>query len=199
FVAGGTAAWSGSGFTGRFYVLTPSIAQDFDWIKGAHSFSFGGVWTRPHTDGDGTFQSNGNFGFTGLFTSGTNNTNGGIPLADFVLGLPATFRQGGSQINNQSINALGLYAGDVWRMGRRVTLNYGVRWEPYLAATDANGFTTAFSRDNFDTGIGSVVYRTARSWLMFTGDPGFPINGSNNTNRFGQFAPRAGIVWDPKG
>ena len=37
FLAGGTAGWSGSGFTGRFYVNTPSISQDFDWIKGSHS------------------------------------------------------------------------------------------------------------------------------------------------------------------
>src|SRR5262245_24330922 len=28
FLAGGTAGWNGSGFTGRFYVLTPSLAQD---------------------------------------------------------------------------------------------------------------------------------------------------------------------------
>ena len=199
FFAGGTAGWSGSGFTGRFYVLTPSVAQDFDWIKGSHSFSFGGVWTRPHSDGDGTFQSNGNMSFSGLFTSGTTNTNGGLPLADFVLGLPATFRQGGSQINNESINAVGLYAGDVWRMSRNVTLNYGIRWEPYLAAKDANGFNTAFSREKFDQGIHSVVYPNAPAGLLFNGDPGFPTNGSNNSNRLAQFAPRAGIVWDPKG
>ena len=199
FLAGGTAGWSGSGFTGRFYVLTPSVAQDFDWIKGSHSYSFGGVWTRPHSDGDGTFQSNGNFGFTGLFTSGTTNTNGGLPLADFVLGLPATFRQGGSQINNQTINAIGLYGGDVWRMNRNLTLNYGIRWEPYFAAKDANGFNTAFSRENFDRGIHSVVYPNAPAGLLFNGDPNFPTNGSNNRNRLAQFAPRAGIVWDPKG
>ena len=194
FFAGGTAGWSGSGFTGRFYVLTPSVAQDFDWIKGPHSVSFGGVWTRPHSDGDGTFQSNGNMGFTGLFTSGTNNANGGLPLADFVLGLPATFRQGGSQINNQTINAIGLYAGDVWRMSRNLTLNYGIRWEPYFAAKDANGFNTAFSRENFDKGIRSAAYPNAPIGLMFAGDPGFPNNGSNNSNRYAQFAPRAGIV-----
>ena len=199
FFAGGTAGWSGSGFTGRFYVLTPSVAQDFDWIKGPHSFSFGGVWTRPHSDGDGTFQSNGNMSFTGLFTSGTNNANGGIPIADFVLGLPATFRQGGSQINNQTINAVGLYAGDVWRINRNLTLNYGIRWEPYFAAKDANGFTTAFSREKFDQGIHSVVYPNAPAGLLFNGDPGFPTNSSNNNNNLAQFAPRAGIVWDPKG
>jgi hypothetical protein len=199
FLAGGTAGWSGSGFTGRFYALTPSVAQDFDWVKGSHSYSFGGVWTRPHTDGDGTFQSNGNFSFTGLYTSGTTNTNGGLNLADFVLGLPATFRQGGSQINNQSINAIGLYGGDVWRVSRNITLNYGIRWEPYLAAKDANGFTTAFSRAKFDQGVHSVVYPNAPAGLMFNGDPDFPTNGSNNSNSLAQFAPRAGIVWDPKG
>ena len=199
FYAGGTAGWSGSGFTGAFYVLTPSIAQDFDWNKGSHSVTFGGVWTRPHTDGDGTFQSNGNVGFTGLITSGTNNVNGGLPLADFVLGLPATFRQGGTQLNDQSINAIGLYLGDVWRMSRNLTMNYGIRWEPYLAAKDANGFTTAFSRENFDKGIRSVAYPNAPVGLLFAGDPGFPNNGSNNNNSLANFAPRAGIVWDPKG
>ena len=199
FLAGGTAGWSGSGFTGRFYVNTPSVAQDFDWIKGSHSLSFGGVWTRPHTDGDGTFASNGTMGFSGLITSGTNNANGGLNMADFVLGLPATFNQAGSQRNDQSINAIGLYFGDVWRASRKLTLNYGVRWEPYLAAMDNNGFQQAFSRENFDKGIRSVVYPNAPVGLMFKGDAGFPGSGSNNNSRLAQFAPRAGIVWDPKG
>ncbi|HEX9366056.1 MAG TPA: carboxypeptidase-like regulatory domain-containing protein, partial [Vicinamibacterales bacterium] len=198
-LAGGTAGWSGTAFTGAFYVLTPSVAQDFDWVKGSHSYSFGGVWTRPHTDGDGTFQANGNFGFSGLMTSGTTNANGGLNMADFVLGYPATFRQGGTQLNNQSINAVGLYLGDVWRLSRKLTMNYGIRWEPYFAAKDANGFTTAFSRANFDKGIRSVVYPNAPLGLMFAGDPGFPNNGSNNHNNYKQFAPRVGIVWDPKG
>lgn len=199
FMAGGTAGWSASGFTGRFYATTPSISQDFDWIKGTHSISFGAVWTRPHSDGDGTFQSNGNFGFSGLMTSGTSNANGGLNMADFVLGLPATFRQGGSQINNQAINAVGFYAGDVWRVSRRLTVNYGLRWEPYLAAKDFNGFTTAFSRERFEKGLRSVVYPNAPAGLLFSGDPGFPTNGANNAHHYAQFAPRVGAVWDPTG
>jgi hypothetical protein len=199
FMAAGTAGWGGMGFTGEFFVLTPSISQDFDWIKGAHSFSFGAQWTRPRTDGDGTFQSNGNVQFTGLFTSGTGNANGGLNMADFVLGQVNRFRQGGSQINDQSIHALGLYFGDVWKVRQNITLNLGVRWEPYLAAKDANGYNTAFVRENFDRGIRSSVYPNAPVGLLFSGDPGFPDNGSNNNNRYLQFAPRAGIVWDPKG
>lgn len=199
FFAGGTGGWPAMQLTGAFRVLTPSIAQDFDWVTGSHNFSFGGVWTRPHTDGDGTFAANGNFGFTGLITSGTGNVNGGLSMADFVLGLPATYAQAGSQLNDQSIHAIGLYAGDVWRLGRNVTLNYGMRWEPYLAANDANRFTQAFSRANFEQGIKSVVYPNAPAGLIFNGDPGFPTNGSNNRNNLAQFAPRAGMVWDPKG
>ncbi|MEY4093906.1 MAG: hypothetical protein RLZZ53_1105, partial [Acidobacteriota bacterium] len=199
FLAGGSAGWANSGFTGRFLVRTPSVSQDFDWIKGSHSVSFGGVWTRPNTIGDGTFASNGTFGFSGLVTSGTTNANGGLPMADFVLGLPATFNQAGSQRNDQSINAIGLYLGDVWRVSRNVTLNYGVRWEPYLAALDNNGFQQAFSRENFDKGIRSQTYPNAPVGLMFKGDPGFPDNGTNNKNRLAQFAPRIGIVWDPRG
>ena len=57
FMRNGNAGWGANGLTGTFDVLTPSLSQDFDWIKGAHSLSFGGSWTRPNSIGDGTFQS----------------------------------------------------------------------------------------------------------------------------------------------
>jgi hypothetical protein len=161
--------------------------------------SFGGVWTRPHSDGDGTFQSNGQFTFSGLMTSSTANANGGLNMADFVLGLPVSFTQGGSQINDQILHSVGVYVQDVWRVSNRLTLNYGLRYEPYLAAQDQNQFVMAFLRENFDRGIRSTVYNNAPIGLVFPGDPGFPTNGANNANDLSQWAPRFGLVWDPKG
>ena len=199
FLRNGTAGWSSNQLTGSFYVATPSLSQDFDWNKGAHSLSFGGSWTRPHSDGDGTFQSNGQFTFSGLITSGTANANGGLNMADFVLGLPSAFSQGGSQINDQVLNSSALYVADVWRVNSRLTVNSGVRWEPYLAARDQNNFTTAFIRGNFDRGVRSTVYPNAPVGMVFPGDPGFPNNKANNFNDLKQFAPRLGVVWDPKG
>lgn len=196
FLRGGL--WS-SAFTGVFYVDTPSLSQDFDLTRGSHSISFGGSWTRPHPDGDGTFQSNGNMTFSGIITSGTSNANGGLNLADFVLGYPSAYRGGGSQINNTWQHSIGLYASDVWRVNRRLTLNYGFRWEPFISAKDANGFNTAFLRENFDKGIRSTVYPNAPVGLVFAGDPGFPATGSNTLSQWAQFAPRVGVVWDPKG
>ena len=34
---------------------------------------------------------------------------------------------------------------------------------------------------------------------MFKGDPGFPDNNANMNNRYGNLAPRFGLVWDPRG
>ena len=180
FLRNGTAGWSSNQLTGAFYVATPSLSQDFDWNAGSHSLSFGGSWTRPHSDGDGTFQSNGQFTFSGLITSGTGNANGGLNMADWVLGLPSAFSQGGSQINDQVLNTVALYVADVWRASSRLTINAGVRWEPYFAARDQNNFTTAFIRDNFDRGIRSTVYTNAPVGMVFPGDPGFPNNKANN-------------------
>jgi Carboxypeptidase regulatory-like domain len=188
-----------SGNTGQFYVDTPQVSQDFDWTKGAHAISFGGSWTRPSSDGDGPFQADGQFTFNGLITSGTAQASGGLNLADFLLGYPAAYRLGGSQINNEYVHAVGTYINDVWRIGRLITLNYGLRWEPFLAPKDRNGFVTAFIRDNFDKGIRSVVYPNAPVGLVFKGDQGFPTNNANSVNQYKQFAPRFGLVWDPQG
>ena len=88
---------------------------------------------------------------------------------------------------------------DVWRVNRRLTLNYGLRWEPYIAAQDQNNFVMAFVRESFDRGIRSSIYRNAPVGLVFPGDPGFPTNKANNDNDLNQWAPRLGVVWDPKG
>src|SRR5438067_4685336 len=198
FFNGATGGWSGNAFPGTFYTTTPSVSEDVDWVKGAHTLSFGGVWTRPFFDGDGPFQANGLMTFSGLITRGA-NAQAQLPMADFLLGLPAVFSQGGSQIVSEKEHYVGLYTQDVWRANAHITSNYGLRWEPFLAARDQNGFTMAFVRSNFDQGIHSTVYKNAPAGLVFPGDPGFPTNGGNTTNNWKQFAPRAGVIWDPTG
>jgi hypothetical protein len=188
-----------SAFTGQFFVDTPQISQDIAWNKGEHSLSFGFSWTRPSSVGDGPFQADGQFTYNGLITSGTTQTSGGLNFADFLLGYPSNYKQGGSQINNEFVHAVGAYANDIWRVSKRVTVNYGVRWEPYLAPKDRNGFVTGFIRDNFDKGIRSTVYPNAPVGLVFKGDPGFPTNNTNQFNQYGQIAPRFGVVLDPQG
>ena len=195
---GVTNGWATPAFPGKFISTTPQISEDVDWVKGAHSLSFGGMWIRPFEDADGPFQANGTFSFNGTRAGGA-TAQDRLAMADFLLGLPSSFSQGGSQIVAEKMQYVGLYAQDVWRVNNSVTLNVGLRWEPYLAAKDQNGFTMAFNMDWFNQNRHSVTYPNAPAGLMFAGDEGFPANGANTTNRYNQFAPRAGVVWDPKG
>ena len=150
-----------SGNTGTFYVDTPQVSQDFDWTVGSHNVAFGGSWTRPSSTGDGPFQADGQFTYSGIITSGTANATGGLNFADFLLGYPSQYRLGGSQINDAYVHAVGAYVNDIWRVSSTITVNAGLRWEPFLAPKDRNGYVIGWSRENFRTR--STVYPTHRS------------------------------------
>jgi hypothetical protein len=191
-----TNGWGGPAFPGIFVSTTPQLSEDIDWIHNAHSVSFGGMWVRPFLDADGPFQANGNFAFNGQRTGGA-TANDRLGIADFLVGQPSSFTQGGSQIVAEKMHYVSTYVQDVWRMSSHLTINGGVRWEPYLAAKDQNGFTMAFVMDRFLNNQKSRVFTNAPAGLIFAGDEGFPDNGANTNNRFAQFAPRVGVVWDP--
>ena len=93
----------------------------------------------------------------------------------------------------------GFYVNDIWRVNRRVTVNAGLRFEPYISVKDNNGFNMRFDRDRYNQGIRSSVYVNAPLGLMFDGDEGFPTDHANTNHNFNQFAPRFGVVWDPAG
>jgi hypothetical protein len=182
-----------SAFPGEFESSTYQLSQDFDWVKNAHQISFGGSWIRPGLDVVGPFQANGIFTFNGTRVGG-----GRLGLADLMLGLPSQFRQGGNQLVRQKLDYFGVYAQDVWRVNDNLTLNAGIRWEPYLAPTDDYGFYSHFDMDWFLEGRRSSVYRNAPAGLMFQGDAGFPETG-NTFDKLNQIAPRVGLAWDPRG
>lgn len=180
-------------FPGRFESTTFQISQDFDWVKGAHQFAFGANWVRPKMDAAGPFQANGWFTYNGSRVGG-----GRIGYADLFLGLPSQYRQGGLQDVQQYMNYIGAYFQDTWRPSSHLTVDLGVRWEPYLASVDTAGYQGNFSFDAFMAGTKSTVYRNAPAGMSYPGDPGYP-GSSFNRNNASQFAPRVGIVWDPKG
>ncbi len=182
-----------SGFPGDFESATYQLSQDFDWVKNAHQTSFGGSWIQPGLDVVGPFQANGIFTFNGTRAGG-----GRLGVADMLLGLPSQYRQGGNQLVRQQMNYFGAYVQDVWRLNSHMTVNAGVRWEPYLAAHDDYGFYSHFAMDWFLAARHSQVFSNAPAGLMFQGDEGFPEN-ANTFNKLNQVAPRAGVVWDPKG
>jgi hypothetical protein len=162
------------------------IANDLDMVRGRHQLSFGANWIRTKIETVNNRPTNGQFTFSGQTT--------GLGLADFMLGRVSGFVQGNPVFDFDRNDYVGAYVQDEWKIRQNLTLNAGLRWEPYLAIKNSKDYVSNFDESRFDAGIRSTVYPQAPPGLLFPGDAGFPGSAAMN-NKLNQFAPRAGVVW----
>jgi len=195
FMVGGGAASPGAQHNGPM----PSVLDDVSWIKGTHQIGFGGgiyqqrlnYWSGVNGVGAATFD--------GSRTGGTGGAAQGLILADFLLGQPTTFNQGTIYgfYTRQFYDSL--YVQDSWKIHPRLTLNYGIRWEPYLSPYNNRGENEHFDLDLFKQGVHSKVFVNAPAGLVFPGDPQYTNGKYFNGPRWAKFYPRFGLAWDPEG
>jgi Carboxypeptidase regulatory-like domain len=164
------------------------IANDTDILHGRHQFSFGANWIRTKIETLNNRPSNGQFTFNGQTT--------GLGLADFMLGRMSNFLQGNPVYDFDENDYVGAYVQDEWKPRSNVTVNAGVRWEPYIPIKNSLGYSSNFDKSRFDQGIRSRVYPQAPPGLLFPGDDGMPGKAVMNS-KIAQFAPRLGFVWSP--
>jgi hypothetical protein len=189
--SGGFSLGGGATNPGYFNSTDFQFAEDVNLIRGRHQIAFGVNYIHAIMNTLNNRPTNGQFTFSGQAT--------GLAMADFMLGIVSGgFVQGNPVYDNDRANFIGMYVQDSWKLTRRLTINYGVRWEPSLPEHNWNGFVEHFSPALFSAGATSKVYINAPAGLTFPGDPGYP-GESNTFAKWADFAPRVGIVWDPKG
>lgn len=153
---------------------------------GAHSFKFGAGLRREQLNTQQGLYANGQYTFNTL--SGTGNA-----FANFLLGMPSTFQQaGGDFLRDLRAWDVNWFAQDEWKVGRRLTLNYGVRHEINTPYSELQNKLNAWI-----PGRQSVVHPEAAPGLLFPGDPGVP-NTIAHTDKTA-FMPRIGLSWDVTG
>jgi len=118
---------------------------NLSWLKGSHWFRFGGEYTYytiNHFQPQAAFGPRGGFTFSGGLTA---LRGGAAPtlynsFADFLLGLPQSMGKDLQFVNPASVRmpSWGFYARDQWQINRKLTLNYGMRYEYYPFATRAD-------------------------------------------------------------
>lgn len=165
---------------------TYTWSDTVSWTHGHHSLK-GGFWYTPYQNNTVyDFYVNGDFYFYGSGGSSYLNND----KAAFLIGLPDEFLQFGQAPSNIRTYNIGLFAQDEWRVNRRLTLNYGIRYEYSSPKYDTQGRSFSLA-----PGQQSTRFPNAPLGLLFPGDAVAP-NGSNFPIK-NNWAPRFGFAFDP--
>lgn len=164
------------------------FAGNLSWVKGSHSFRFGTSIGRYDLNHFQAFASGygvrGGFSFTGGLTAlkGGSAPNTYNAWSDFLLGLP---QQMGKDYQYMSPatgreSTYAFYVQDQWQATRKLSLNYGMRYELYPFPT----------RDHF----GGSNYDPTTNLAYLGGVNGVPSNAYVDVGH-GQLNPRFGIAY----
>jgi Carboxypeptidase regulatory-like domain len=169
----------------RSFMMNYQFLDTVSYSLRNHLLQFGGEYSYERRYGREYYQFSTDYSFTG-----TRSGNYGDGYADFDLGAANSVFQNTPLFSEQYKYTPFLYFQDDWRATNKLTLNLGLRWEPYITTRDRFGHDGAFR-----PGEQSIVYPLAPLGAVFPGDPG--IGPGVTPNRYDRLAPRIGFAYDP--
>lgn len=175
-----------------------TITDDWSWLHGKHflqaGFTYFKLSERKWMFG---VQPMGQFTFTGYATSNA--------MADYFLGLAATFQQGGTALRAFDHGVIvSPYVEETWKLLPRLTLSGGLRYEYMPWPSEQNGYMVDFDPARYNLANAPIVSPKGVLTPTPTFDPtnGLVLNGvngvpSNLTNAVKNYwAPVFGFAWD---
>jgi len=130
-----------------FSLLSPTVdiapADDITWQKGSHTFKAGVLVVRNRKDQNGRSRYNGQVTFSNSATN-TNTTN--TAFADALLGNFQSYTEASDDpIGHFRFTDIEAYVYDSWKATRRLSLEFGLRWQ-----NDGPTYTQANNIVSFD-------------------------------------------------
>jgi hypothetical protein len=174
------------------YFTTLTLLDTATWIKGKHTFKFGGE-VQAHRDNYRNYGGGGGrFNFSHLETALPGVANSGNAFASFLLGsvdsANAYFRD---SLPGGRYKYWGLFIDDTYKVTPKLTLNLGVRYEIQVPTSDPAGRISYMDPGVPNPGAGNL--------------PGAFVYGGEGPGRQGferffdihykNFAPRIGFAW----
>ncbi|MGH9470618.1 MAG: carboxypeptidase regulatory-like domain-containing protein, partial [Terriglobia bacterium] len=157
---------------------------------GKHLVKFGGKAYRRNWTFNEALEPRGVYSFDGRQTAGGAKPVAANQFADFLLGLANT-----AVINPTGVATrmydwnLAFYGQDDWRVTRSLTANLGIRWDFFQRPLQSNN-----RLDNFALGNGGGLLASQQIFINTAGYPEQLV-----FNRYGDWGPRAGLAWNPRG
>ncbi len=184
------------------FSFAPSIIQ----IKGRHTIKIGSEWRRLQYNFGKSNQAGGVFNFDNIFTSANPVSPGstGYGFASFLLGYGATGQIPGvtgspNGVQTANLTAAqftyqGYYVSDTFQASKKLTLNYGVRWDI------PGAYTERYNRESI--WLPNIVSPLAQqTGLPVMGELGLvdtaqsPGGRGSAAEHWKLFAPRLGLAY----
>jgi hypothetical protein len=175
-----------SGDTNTFLRNEVQIVDTVRWTKGRHEIATGFDYSYGQGDIVNNFRANGRFTYSNAAPFS------GDALVDFYLGKFSSFEQAIGEYKNTRMHFLATFIQDTFRVNRQLTVNLGLRWDPFFPYTDKNNRLGCYR-----PGEQSRVYTNAPSGAVYPGDPSCSEGGYDPS--WTDFGPRVGVAYDPFG
>jgi hypothetical protein len=160
--SGGTgnnySTWGGQADNGSENTVY-AYNDDFTWIRGKHTFKFGGMFQINHYNGFGRQCEAGCVGFSYQETGvpgGSNPSAGGNAFASFLLGQPDSGQIDTVRFIGQQFSYFAGFAQDDWRITPKLMLNLGLRYDINLPPTGLNDRWSDFSPTTPNPAAGGI-------------------------------------------
>jgi hypothetical protein len=172
----------------------PNISDTLTKVVGTHTVKAGFFWewirnaqpNNPNAQGD-----------LQIWSGGGSPSTWGNEYADLITGnLSYGYNESSfSNINNVSYNTFEGFLQDDWKVNKRLTINYGMRFTHFDPWTDREGFGfPVFVPSDYSASASPLVYS---GWEWHSKDPNIPLSGFPNRALF--YQPRIGVAYDLTG
>ena len=160
----------GSTFSATAYEEKPTANTSLTWVHGNHTFKYGADYIQEGYPVPSLWRANGNFNFNAAETSnpyqnglalssGPNPT--GFAYASFLTGLPDVLQLNAPTDSKLGYHSIAFFAQDSWKVSRKLTLDYGLRYDYQTYMKEQYGRMQDASFNTLDTELGrdgAVLY-----------------------------------------
>jgi hypothetical protein len=168
---------------------TYTLSEDLSKAFGTHLVKAGFYWSRQtwqQRTGDNSYLDQG-----GITLASWNSLTGNA-YGDLIMGHVSMFTQGTKTLLlDFASNEYDFYVTDTWKVGRRLTLNYGIRMDHIGWWNNKQGYITVFDPTKYNPSAPISAYTGI---VNHQNDPSVPDSGYKPVSF--QPAPSAGFAYD---
>jgi len=177
--------------------IKPTGNASLTWVKGNHTYKLGGELVVEGFPQQSMSRANGIINFAASETANPWENGvtsfpftSGFPYASFFLGRTDNVQLSAITDSRLGSHALGLFIQDTWKVTRKFTLDYGLRWDYQTLLKEQYGRmqNASFATPNVAAGgrLGAVIYE---------GDGGGRCNCRFQNNYPYAIGPRIGVAY----